>query len=85
MGLMGEPPYAVSRVTVGWSGGLTASLLKAVVGSTLASAPVSNLQVMSPLGVVNLDSQATCYANPSIFRGSTSRFSPSRESAVSEL
>ena len=80
MELMGEPPYAVSQVLVGWSGGLTA-----VVGSTLASAPVSNLQVMSPLGVVNLDSLATCCASPSICRGSTSRFSPSRESVSSTV
>ena len=72
MGLIVEPPYIVNLIAVGCSGGLTASLLKADVGSTLASAPVSNLQVMLPLGVVNFHSHAACSITPSIFSGSTS-------------
>ena len=53
-----EPPYAVSRVVVGWIDGRIDSLLNTVMGRTLASAPVPNLHIMSPSDVSNLDIQA---------------------------
>ena len=60
MGFIEEPIYAVSFISVGFNGGLFNSLLYLYTGSTLASAPVSNLQVMLPRVVTSVDSHIEC-------------------------